>query len=120
MITEAVALAQRVEVVVACAAEAKEHSGKPSWRTDLCLPGHQRRLLAALLETAKPLVVVTMSGRPLALEWEDTHANALLYAWFGGSETGNEIADLLFGVINLPIPTKPPVCNGMKPPRIPG
>src|SRR3546814_19850763 len=41
-----------------------------------------------------------MSGRPLALEWEDRHANAILHAWFGGSEAGNAIAGILFGAVN--------------------
>jgi beta-glucosidase len=45
-------------------------------------------------------VLVTMSGRPLALEWEDRHAAAILHAWFGGSEAGNAIADVLFGDVN--------------------
>jgi beta-glucosidase len=58
------------------------------------------RLLQALGQVGKPLVIVTMSGRPLALEWEDRHANAILHAWFGGSEAGNAIADVLFGHVN--------------------
>ena len=57
-------------------------------------------MLEALHRTGKPLVVVTMSGRPLALEWEDGHADAILHAWFGGSEAGNAIADVLFGTVN--------------------
>jgi beta-glucosidase len=100
MVAEAVALAREADVIVACVGEAKEHSGESSTRTDLGLPGHQRRLLAALHETGKPLVLVTMSGRPLALEWEDGCANAILHAWFAGTETGNAIADLLLGDVN--------------------
>lgn len=100
MIAEAVALAEAADVVVACVGEAKEHSGESSTRTDLGLPGSQRRLLEALHRTGKPLVLVTLSGRPLALEWEDGHADAILHAWFGGSEAGNAIADVLFGAVN--------------------
>ena len=100
MIAEAVALARQADVVVACVGEAKEHSGESSTRTELGLPGSQQRLLKALRETGKPLVLVTMSGRPLALEWEDAHADAILHAWFCGSEAGNAIADILFGDVN--------------------
>jgi beta-glucosidase len=100
LIAEAVELARHADVVVACVGEAKEHSGESSTRTDLRLPGSQRRLVQALCETGKPLVLVTMSGRPLALEWEDRHAGAILHAWFCGSEAGNGIADLLFGDAN--------------------
>ncbi|MBE0529829.1 MAG: beta-glucosidase BglX [Rhodospirillales bacterium] len=100
LIAEAVALAREADVIVACVGEAKEHSGESSTRSDLALPGSQPLLLAALHETGKPLVVVTMSGRPLALEWEDRHAGAILHAWFGGSEAGDGIADVLFGTVN--------------------
>lgn len=100
LIAEAVALAGQADVVVACVGEAKEHAGESSTRTDLGLPGSQGRLLRALHATGKPLVLVTMSGRPLSLEWEDRHAAAILHAWFGGSEAGNAVADLLFGAVN--------------------
>lgn len=100
LIAEAVAVAARSDVIVACVGEAKEHTGESSTRTDLTLPACQRRLLAALHATGKPLVIVTMSGRPLALQWEDQHANAILHCWFAGSEAGNAIADLLFGIVN--------------------
>ncbi|HZD91450.1 MAG TPA: beta-glucosidase BglX [Pseudolabrys sp.] len=100
MIAEAVALARTADVVVACVGEAKEHTGESSTRTDLALPGRQQELLKALSGTGKPLVLVTMSGRPLALSWEHEHAHAMLHAWFGGSEAGNAIADVLFGDVN--------------------
>jgi beta-glucosidase len=100
LVAEAVNVAAAADVVVACVGEAKEHSGESATRTDLGLPGSQVRLLQALGQIGKPLVIVTMSGRPLALEWEDRHANAILHAWFGGSEAGNAIADVLFGHVN--------------------
>ena len=100
LIAEAVGAAQRADVVVACVGEAREHSGESSTRTELGLPGSQQRLLQELHRTGKPLILVTMSGRPLTLEWEHRHADAILHVWFGGSETGNAIADLLFGDVN--------------------
>lgn len=100
MIAEAVALAHNADVVVACVGEAREHTGESSTRSDLELPGNQKRLLHALRQTGKPLVVVTMSGRPLALEWEDRCSDAMMHAWFAGTEAGNAIADLLFGHVN--------------------
>ena len=100
MLAEALELAQQADVVIACVGEAKEHSGESSTRSELDLPDSQKRLLQALQQTGKPLVLVTMSGRPLALAWEDQHADAILHAWFGGSEAGNAIADLLFGDVN--------------------
>lgn len=100
MIAEAVDVARKADVVVACVGEAKEHSGESATRTELGLPGSQQRLLQALHATGKPLVIVVMSGRPLALVWEDQHADAILSAWFAGSEAGNSIADVLFGDVN--------------------
>src|SRR5205823_2511679 len=100
MIAEAVGLARRADVIVACVGEAREHAGESSTRTELGLPGSQPQLLRALDDTGKPLVLVTMSGRPLALEWEDANADAILHAWFGGTESGRAIADLLFGDVN--------------------
>ena len=100
MIAEAVAQAKLANVVIACIGEAKEHSGESSTRTTLGLPQNQMRLLAALVQTKKPLVLISMSGRPLALEWEDRHANAILHAWFAGTEAGNVIADIVSGAVN--------------------
>jgi len=100
MIAEAVAVAKQADVIVACVGEAKEHSGESSTRDDIGLPGSQQSLLRALHATGKPLVLVTMSGRPLALGWESEHANAILHTWFAGTEAGNGIADLLFGIAN--------------------
>jgi beta-glucosidase len=100
LIAEAADIAETADVIVASLGEAKEHTGESSTRTTLDLPGNQRRLLEALVATGKPLVLVTMSGRPLALQWEHRHANAILHAWFPGTEAGNAVADLLIGAKN--------------------
>jgi beta-glucosidase len=100
LIAEAVLVAGEADLVIACFGEAKEHAGESSTRSAIDLPGSQGRLLRALLETGKPVVLVTLSGRPLALEWEDRHVPAILHAWFGGSETGNAVAEVLFGEVN--------------------
>jgi beta-glucosidase len=100
LLEEAVACAKAADVVIACVGEAKEHTGESSTRTKIGLPGNQLELVKALYGTGKPLVLITMSGRPLALEWESRNADAILHCWFAGSEAGNAIADLLFGKVN--------------------
>ncbi|WP_181305786.1 beta-glucosidase BglX [Rufibacter sp. XAAS-G3-1] len=100
MIREAVQVAQRAEVVVAVVGESQGMTGEASSRADITLPGHQLDLLKALKATGKPLVVVLMNGRPLALKWENDHADAILETWFAGTEGGNAIADVLFGNYN--------------------
>ena len=100
LLEEAVACAKAADVVIACVGEAKEHTGESSTRTDIGLPGSQLDLVKALHATGRPLVLVTFSGRPLALEWESRNADAILHCWFAGTEAGNAIADLLFGKAN--------------------
>ncbi|MCU0382018.1 MAG: beta-glucosidase BglX [Chitinophagaceae bacterium] len=100
MISEAVTLAQSSDVVVAVVGEASEMSGEAASRSDITLPDSQRKLLEALKKTGKPLVVVLMTGRPLAIPRELEIADALLLAWFAGTEAGNAISDVLFGVVN--------------------
>ncbi|HET7896650.1 MAG TPA: glycoside hydrolase family 3 C-terminal domain-containing protein, partial [Flavisolibacter sp.] len=100
MIDEAVSTANRADVVVAVLGEASEMSGESASRSDITLPQSQQNLLNALVKTGKPVVVVLMSGRPLAIPQLNDQATALIQAWFGGHETGNAIADVLFGNYN--------------------
>jgi beta-glucosidase len=100
MIAEAVGVAQSADVVVAVVGEASEMSGEAASRSDITLPAEQRQLLEALKKTGKPLVVVLLTGRPLAIPRELEMADAVLLAWFAGMEAGNSIADVLFGVVN--------------------
>ncbi|MDR7341699.1 beta-glucosidase [Pantoea alhagi] len=100
MIDEAVATAKKSDVVVVAVGEAQGMAHEASSRTNLTLPESQKKLLAALKTTGKPLVLVLMNGRALALVHEDQQADALLETWFSGTEGGNAIADVLFGDYN--------------------
>ncbi|MGK6352657.1 beta-glucosidase BglX [Parapedobacter sp. DT-150] len=99
-LAEAVATAQQADVIVAALGESSEMSGESSSRTDIGIPAVQQRLLAVLLKTGKPVVLVLFTGRPLTLSWENEHVPAILNAWFGGTETGKAVADVLFGDVN--------------------
>lgn len=100
MLNEALEVAGKADVIVAVVGEASEMSGESSSRTNLLLPESQKRLIRALAKTGKPLVLVTMSGRPLALAEENELAAAILHTWHPGIEAGNAIADVLFGDYN--------------------
>jgi len=100
MIKEAVDLARKSDVVLAALGESSEMTGEASSRTNLEIPDVQKRLLQALLKTGKPVVLVLFSGRPLALKWESENVPAILNVWFGGTEAGNAITDVLFGDVN--------------------
>jgi len=100
MIDEAVETAKKADVVVAVVGESANMTGESSSRSDITIPENQRDLLKALAKTGKPLVIVLFNGRPLALPWENEHADAILDAWAPGTEAGNAIADVLFGNYN--------------------
>jgi beta-glucosidase len=97
---EAVRIARSADVIVAAVGEAAEMSGEAASRTNIDIPETQRELLKALLKTGKPVVVVLFTGRPLTLTWEQKNIPAILNVWFGGSEAGDAIADVLFGDVN--------------------
>ena len=69
-------------------------------RTDLRLPGSQRKLLEALHATGKPVVLVLTGGSALAVDWAQQRLPAILMAWYPGQRGGNAVADVLFGDAN--------------------
>ncbi|MGV8918442.1 MAG: glycoside hydrolase family 3 N-terminal domain-containing protein [Pseudomonas sp.] len=99
-IENAVSAAAGADVIIAVLGETASMSGEAHNRASLGLPGAQDQLLARLIDTGKPLVVVLMNGRPLALPLMSEQVPAILEAWFLGSEMGHAVADVLFGDIN--------------------
>jgi beta-glucosidase len=100
MIQEAVDIANQADVIIAAVGESAEMTGESSSRSNIEIPAAQKSLINSLLRTGKPIVLVVFTGRPLTLQWEQDNVPAILNVWFGGSEAGYAIADVLFGDVN--------------------
>jgi beta-glucosidase len=100
IIRDALNTAANADVIVAALGESDEMSGESSSRSNIEIPQAQQDLLKALLKTGKPVVLVLFTGRPLAIKWENDQVPAILDVWFGGTEAGHAIADVLFGDTN--------------------
>ena len=97
MLDEALNIAKDADVIVAAIGETSEMSGECSSRSDLTLPDAEKDLLTALKKTGKPIVLVNFSGRSTVMTWEQNNFPSILNVWFGGSEAGDAICDVLFG-----------------------
>jgi beta-glucosidase len=103
-IEAALHLCATADAILLCVGEAATMSGEAASRAYLDLPGKQRRFAEAVFEhahaSAKRVIVVLFSGRPLAVPWLVEKADAVLAAWFLGSEAGNAIGDVLTGRVS--------------------
>jgi beta-glucosidase len=99
-IERAVGVAGKADFIVIAVGESRDQSGEAHSRTDLGLPGRQKQLIDAISVLGKPMVVVLLNGRPLALPWLQDEAAAILEAWHLGVQSGHAIADVLFGDYN--------------------
>lgn len=97
---EAVALAKQSDVAVVFVGETADMVGEAASRSSLDLPGRQLELVQAIQATGKPTVIVLVNGRPLSIGWIAGNVPAILESWMGGTESGNAIADILFGDVN--------------------
>jgi beta-glucosidase len=106
ILSEAVSLAERAEVVVLClglSAEIEGEQGDASNseaagdKAHLNLTGLQQKLLEAVVAVGKPTVLVLISGSALCVTWADAHVPGIIQAWYPGQAAGTAIADVLFG-----------------------
>ena len=97
---EAVNLAKQSDVALVFVGELAEMVGEAASRSSLDLPGRQLELVQAIHATGKPTIVVLVNGRPLSIGWVVNNVPAILESWMGGSQSGNAIADILFGDVN--------------------
>ena len=93
----AIGLVREADVAVLVLGELQNMSGERASRSSLDLPGEQEKLLEAAVATGKPIVLVLVNARPLNIAWASTHVAAILDAWYGGTEAGSAVADLLSG-----------------------
>jgi beta-glucosidase len=97
---EAVNAAKESEFVILAVGESADMSGEAAVRSSLDLPGRQLELIQAIHATGKPYAIVLMNGRPLSINWAASNSPAILETWFGGTQAGHAIADVLFGDVN--------------------
>lgn len=97
---EAIAIAKQADIVVMVLGEHGLQSGEGRSRSDIGLPGVQQELLEAIFKVNPNVVLVLNNGRPLAIPWADEHIPAIVEAWQLGTQSGNAIAQVLYGDYN--------------------
>ncbi|MBS1606276.1 MAG: glycoside hydrolase family 3 C-terminal domain-containing protein, partial [Bacteroidetes bacterium] len=99
-IAAAVDLAKRSDVAVVVLGDDERTVMENVDRDDINLPGVQEQLLEQVTATGKPVILVLLHGRPVAIEWAKEHVSAILDGWFLGQATGTAVAEAVYGLIN--------------------
>ncbi|UUF17015.1 MULTISPECIES: beta-glucosidase BglX [Flavobacterium] len=92
--------AKNADVVVMVLGEIGFQSGEGRSRTELGLPGNQQQLLEEVYKVNPNIVLVLNNGRPLSIPWAAEHIPAIVEAWHLGTQTGNAVAQVLYGDYN--------------------
>lgn len=98
--TEACRIAEQSDIVILALGEASWMSGEAGSRTDIRLPKTQREGIKRLKALGKPVVTILFNGRPLDLRDVVEHSDAVLEAWYPGTEAGSALVNLLYGQVS--------------------
>ena len=96
----ALQIAQTSNVIIMIMGEPCDWSGEAASRSSIGLPEIQTELIREIAKLKKPLILVLMNGRPLALEEESKLSNAILEVWYPGTMGAKAVADVLLGNFN--------------------
>ena len=99
-LSKAIEIAKKSDVVIMVLGEHGFQSGEGRSRTDIGLPGLQQELLEKIYTVNKNIILVLNNGRPLAIEWATKNIPAIVEAWQLGTQTGNAVAEVLYGDYN--------------------
>ena len=97
---EAIATAKKADIVIMALGETAYMSGECRSYADISLKGLQLELLREIKKTGKPVILTLFNGRPMVITDVVEHTDAILNCWLLGSQSGNAIADVLFGNYN--------------------
>ncbi|MCC8143691.1 MAG: glycoside hydrolase family 3 C-terminal domain-containing protein [Tannerellaceae bacterium] len=97
---EAAYMASEADIIVVGVGECHNMTSENNSRANISLPGVQLQLLKELKKAGKPIVMILMAGRPITIQWEQEHMDAILDVWFPGTMGGAAVADVLTGKYN--------------------
>ncbi|TVZ26131.1 beta-glucosidase [Gillisia sp. Hel_I_86] len=97
---EAIELAKNSELVVMVLGEDAFQAGEGRSQAKIGLAGLQQELLEEIKKVNSNIVLVLINGRPMEISWSSENLPAIVVAWQLGTESGNAIADVLFGKYN--------------------
>lgn len=98
--SDAVKIANESDIIICVVGEEGHMCGEAASRSSLELPGVQEDFVKEIAKTGKPVVVILLNGRPLAIPWINENIPAIVEGWFLGLQSGNAIADVLVGNYN--------------------
>jgi beta-glucosidase len=99
-ISQAIQVAKQSELIIMVVGESAPMNGEAGSRSNIGLPGIQQQLVEEIHKTGKPIIVLLVNGRPLAIQWIQDNIPAIVETWTLGSQAGLAVADVLSGAYN--------------------